>query len=294
VAKRTDRCAAAFLSPGLVSLGKSALPELGLTATTEPLAFGPCKNPWATDRSAGGSSGGAAALVAAGVVPIAHGSDGGGSIRIPASVCGLVGLKPSRGRFDMDGSPLLPVNIAVHGVLSRTVRDTAAFWRAIEAHARPSRMPPVGAAGERPARRQRIAVFVDSPLGHPVDGEVVAAVERAARLLRELGHEVREISCPVPRQVLDDFVSLWAYVAWVQTGMMVVANRLSPSKLEPLTRGFMKKFTGRVAGSLREVKRLRGWAAQYERLFDGFKRRSSGCAPTLPSPACSTPRAPRP
>jgi amidase len=120
-----------FLSLGLVNLGKSSTPEFGLTGTTESLAHGPTHNPWKLGFSTGGSSGGSAALVAAGVVPIAHANDGGGSIRIPASCCGLVGLKPSRGRLiEIEGSKLLPVRLLHQGMLSRTVRDTAAFYHA--------------------------------------------------------------------------------------------------------------------------------------------------------------------
>lgn len=122
-----------FLSTGLFSLGKTSKPEFGLTATTEPLATGPTRNPWNSDFSTGGSSGGSAALVAAGVVPIAHGNDGGGSIRIPASCCGLVGLKQSRDRLvNMEAGRYLPVNILHEGVLTRMVRDTAHFFHAAE------------------------------------------------------------------------------------------------------------------------------------------------------------------
>lgn len=269
VSKRSDPSAKRLDATGLVSLGKSATPEFGLTATTEPTAFGPTHNPWAAGHTPGGSSGGAAALVAAGVVPIAHASDGGGSIRIPASCCGLVGLKATRGRFDMEGSNLLPVNIAVHGVVTRTVRDTVAFWRALEAATPSKKLPPVGAAAERPARRLRVAAFVTSPARAEAEGEVRGAVEKTAALLRELGHEVSEIECPVPRQVGDDFVSLWAYVAWVQSngGLLMIGRGLDKAKLEPLTLGFARKFTERKWGCIGEIRRLRGWTAGFAEVF---------------------------
>lgn len=131
-----------FDGMGFVYLGKSATPEFGLTATTEPLSHGPTRNPWNLGHSTGGSSGGAAALVAAGVVPVAHASDGGGSIRIPASCCGVFGLKASRGRYpapyDVTG---LPIVLSIHGLISRSVRDTAAFVAGME---QPSDMPGVG------------------------------------------------------------------------------------------------------------------------------------------------------
>src|SRR5262249_21923288 len=156
---------------GLVSLGKSATPELGLTGTTEPHAFGPCHNPWNLAHTPGGSSGGAAALVAGGVVPIAQGSDGGGSIRIPASCCGVAGLKPTRGRLDMAGSKLLIVSVAVNGVLTRTVRDTVAFWRAVEAQGCGRGLPPIGEPRRAPEKRLRVLAYVEPPNRGPVDGD---------------------------------------------------------------------------------------------------------------------------
>ena len=144
VSRGTDPIATWIEETGVVTLGKSACPELGLMPTTEPLGRPPCRNPWDPSRSSGGSSGGAATLVAGGVVPIAHGNDGGGSVRIPAASCGLVGLKPSRFRLDMKGSNLLAVNIACEGVVTRTVRDTVAFYAAIESRHAPRRLAPIG------------------------------------------------------------------------------------------------------------------------------------------------------
>lgn len=269
VSRRSDPAVRALEAIGLVSIGKSATPELGMTATTEPLAFGPCRNPWSRERSTGGSSGGAAALVASGVVPIAHGSDGGGSIRIPASCCGLVGLKPSRGRFDMEGSNLLPVNIAVHGVLTRTVRDTVAFWGAIERARPPRGLSPIGDVAPAPARRLRIAVFVDSPIDTTVDAEVGATVERAAALLGELGHEVRPIACPFPAQVVHDFLRLWCFVGWLQakTGRLLIHRGFDATRLEPFTRGFGRSFGGDVRASLAAIRRLRGFTRHYADLI---------------------------
>src|SRR5688572_18318727 len=155
-----------------IVLGKSATPEFGMTATTEPLYRGATRNPWDTSRSPGGSSGGAGALVAAGVVPLAHATDGGGSIRIPAACCGLVGLKRTRGALDMEGSNLLPVNVAVHGCVTRTVRDTIAFHRA---------MSGLGDVAPTPGRALRMGLYVDAPTATPVDPEVQSAVRAAGR-----------------------------------------------------------------------------------------------------------------
>jgi amidase len=262
---RSDETVRALERIGLVSIGKSATPELGMTATTEPLAFGACRNPWSRDRSTGGSSGGAAALVAAGVVPIAHASDGGGSIRIPASCCGLVGLKPSRGRLDMEGSNLLPVNIAVHGVVTRSVRDTVAFWNAIESDRRPRGLPPIGDVAPAPARRLRLGVFAESPIGTPVHEDVRAVVDRAAALCSELGHDVRRIPCPFPGQVVHDFLRLWCFVGWLQaaTGRVLIHRAFDASKLEPFTRGFARSFGKQVRASLASIRRLRGFSRAY-------------------------------
>ncbi len=265
VSRRSDPTVRMFEALGFASIGKSATPELGMTATTEPLAFGPCRNPWNEAHSTGGSSGGAGALVASGVVPIAHASDGGGSIRIPASCCGLVGLKPSRQRLDMEGSNLLPVNIAVHGVLTRTVRDTVAFWNAIERENKASKLAPIGEVAPAPSRRLRLAVFVDSPIGTAVDAEVRATVEETAKLCSELGHDVRTIACPFPAQVVHDFLHLWAFVGFIQAkaGRVLVHRGFDASKLEPFTRGFGLAFKKNAMSAMVAIRRLRGFSRHF-------------------------------
>ena len=284
ISRSSDPTVKLLQRTGLVSLGKSATPEFGLTATTEPLALGPTLNPWNAAHSAGGSSGGAAALVAAGVVPLAHGSDGGGSIRIPAACCGLVGLKPSRGRLDMEGSNLLPVNIAVHGVLTRTVRDTVAFWRALES-LRPTRgLPPVSALQLERSRPLRIGVFVDSALGGPVDPEVVAATRAAAEACQALGHEVRELPTPIARQVLEDFINLWGFVAWAQWrgGRALVHGGFDGAQVEPWTRDFAAMFSSQLGAGLSAIRRLRRFTGTWAGLFEDLDVLVS---PTLAEPA---------
>ena len=153
----------------------------GWTATTERPGGRITRNPWATGYSSGGSSGGTAALVASGALPIAHGNDGGGSIRIPAAACGLVGLKVTRGRLLGDPSTdKLPVQLVVNGVLTRTVRDTAAFLAAAEQHQPARTLPPVGLVEGPGARRLRIGMMVDSPLARATDPQTREAVEAAA------------------------------------------------------------------------------------------------------------------
>ena len=178
---------------GLVPLGKSSLPEFGWSASTEFDEWDPTRNPWDTAFSSGASSGGAAALVASGVVPIAHANDGGGSIRIPAAACGLVGLKPTRGRLAPDvHAAQLPVDVVCNGVLTRTVRDTAHFLAAAEAHRTAPGLPPVGLVEGPSARRLRVGLVLDSLTDPPTDADTRAAVLATAELLTSLGHDVVE------------------------------------------------------------------------------------------------------
>ncbi len=204
VAPHDTYLAAKFRAAGLVVVGRTNTPELGTLPTTEPDAYGPTRNPWDPGRSTGGSSGGSAAAVASGMVPAAHANDGGGSIRIPASECGLVGLKPSRGRtsFGPDlGDPL--AGLAVEGVLTRSVRDTAALLDAI-AGAMPGdpypAPPPVGPYTREvgaPPGRLRIGLLTRPPgAAFTVHPDCRTAADGAARLLASLGHTVEESHPP--------------------------------------------------------------------------------------------------
>ncbi len=274
VSRKTDPIARRFEAVGLVVLGKSATPELGLTATTEPLGKPPCRNPWDPSRSTGGSSGGAACLVASGVVPIAHASDGGGSIRIPAACCGLVGLKPSRSRLDMEGANLLPINIATDGVVTRTVRDTAAFYETLEARSpQPVKLAPL-----------RIGVFVDAPIGTPVSADVRDAVFGAARWCSTLGHHVDEISCPFDAAVIDDFLRYWGFIASLQvrTARVMMHWGWDASKVEPWTHGLMQYFSRDKLAAFHATSRLRGFAQTYAAVMERYDVLVS---PTVAEPA---------
>ncbi len=199
-----------FRDAGFVIVGTTTLPEYGILPVSEARLFGPTRNPWDLQRTPGGSSGGAAAAVAAGMVPVAHGNDGGGSIRIPAACCGLVGLKPSRGRIspapDLGDSPL-----TIDGVLTRTVAETAAILDVLAGYeigdatwAPPPSEPFAAAAGRAPVSadaarggRLRIAATTLPPVANAVVDPVCAgAVAEAAELLRSLGHEVEEVDPP--------------------------------------------------------------------------------------------------
>jgi len=279
VSRKTDRIARTFDEVGFVTLGKSATPELGLTATTEPLEKPPCRNPWDPSRSTGGSSGGAACLVASGVVPIAHASDGGGSIRIPAACCGLVGLKPSRFRLDMEGGNLLPINIATDGVVTRTVRDTVAFYASI-AHGAPR--SPIDVTSK--LAPLRIGVFVDAPIGTPVSPEVRDAVFGAARFCSSLGHVVDEISCPWAGTVIDDFLRYWGFIASLQvrTAPVMMHWGWDSSLVEPWTRGLMQYFSRDKLAAFRATSRLRGFARTYATVMERYDVLVS---PTVAEPA---------
>ncbi|HEY3503904.1 MAG TPA: amidase [Actinocatenispora sp.] len=200
----------ALRAAGTISLGKTATSEYGTTLYTETEAWPPARNPWRTDLSPGGSSGGAAVAVAAGLVPVAHGSDGGGSIRVPAALCGLVGYKPSRGLVPGSGG----FGLASHGPIARTVADAAALLDAMavpapgEPYAPPS-TPPEGsylAALHRPTGRLRIARYTTPPLyDTPVHPDCLAAYERAGALLAGLGHEIVDVPGPYEPDMLVDF-----------------------------------------------------------------------------------------
>jgi amidase len=198
-----------FRSAGLLFVGKTNTPEFGLTPYTEPQLFGPTRNPWNPAYTAGGSSGGSAAGIAAGITPLGTASDGGGSIRIPASNCGLLGLKPSRGRLSLGPQAGEKwAGAVVEGCNSRSVRDTAAFLDAFSGPApgelsyppAPDR-PYLEEIKERPAPL-RIGFSTQHTLGHPVDPECRAAVIHAVRLLQELGHTVEEVPLPFEREDL--------------------------------------------------------------------------------------------
>ena len=269
-AGKSSRFVKQFFSTGLVCLGKTALPEFGLTATTESLAFGTTRNPWHTDYSTGGSSGGSAALVASGVVPIAHGNDGGGSIRIPASCCGLVGLKPSRGRLErVEGSQLMPVNIVYEGVLTRTVRDTATFYYGAEKYRRAHRMPEIGDVKHPGKKRLRIAFFTDLPYGTPAHSEAVHLVFRTGALCEELGHTVREIPCPCDAQMADDFIIYWGMLAFSFRfyGRFIISRGFDRSRLEDWTINLSRLFLKKSFKAPGVIKRLRRFADLYNDIF---------------------------
>ncbi|GGP93442.1 putative amidase AmiC [Streptomyces griseomycini] len=261
-ARRHAPFARQFLSTGVTVLGKTRLPEFGFSPTTEYEDAEPVRNPWHTGHSAGGSSGGSAALVAAGAVPIAHANDGGGSIRIPAAACGLVGLKPTRGRVVANAqSRQLPLDIVTDGVVSRSVRDSAAFLAAAERHWRNPKLPPVGLVEGPSERRLRIGLVLDSPNGVRSDDVTREAVAETARRLEGLGHTVEPVELSIDPSFTQDFLTYWGLLSFL---VGVTGRRLGTDfdrrRMDGLSRGLREEYVRdwrRTPGVIRRLKRTR-------------------------------------
>lgn len=261
-----------FLGAGTTLLGKSRMPEFGFNASTEFAEAEPTRNPWVTEHSAGASSGGAAVLVAAGVVPIAHANDGGGSIRIPAAACGLVGLKPSRGRvIQNERARRMPIDILADGVVSRSVRDTATFLAAAERHWSNPALPPLGLVSGPEKRRLRIGLIIDSPTGVPTCAQTRAAVTDTARTLEKLGHHVDPIDIPIDDTFVQDFVDYWGMLAFVvgTTGRFILDRDFDATKLDGLSRGLLERYRRGLLRTPAILRRLRRVRRDYARLFVG-------------------------
>jgi amidase len=264
---------AQYLRLGVAPIAKTTLPEFGLTASTESTRFGATRNPWSTDRSAGGSSGGSAALVAAGVVPMAHANDGGGSIRIPAACCGLVGLKPSRGRLvDLPELARLPVLLTTQGVLTRTVRDTALYYAEAERLYRNPALPAIGMVVPGRSPRLRVGLVTRSIRGLPVAAETVAAVRAAGLLCEGLGHAVEETGPPAGDEFGPDFLRYWAFLAFAlkNAGGRFYGSGFDGARTEIFTQGLSSLLTRQVAGVPGSLRRLRRLAREHEAAFADY------------------------
>lgn len=276
-----------YLATGLNPLGKTQLSEFGFSAAAEHPRLGAVRNPWNTDHTAAASSSGSAAFVAAGVVPIAHANDGGGSIRIPAACNGLVGLKPSRGRLPLDNDfRQMPVRIVYNGVVTRSVRDTAAFYREAE---RIWPNPKLSAIGDvtGPAKRRLKLAVVTKSIGREATPEVRELTLKTAALLEELGHRVEYIeNPPVPASFADDFLLYWAFLstALVRRGRRVFGPSFDRSRLDNLTLGLDRYASRRLHRLPLAIARL---AASSRRSARFFRSYDALLTPTL---ATETPR----
>lgn len=280
-----------WLDAGAVIFGKTNLPELGLKGISDSAAYGPVGNPWDPARNAGGSSGGSAAMVAAGVVPMAGGNDGGGSLRIPAALCGLFALKPSRGRIG-NGPALGEVwfGACSEGVISRSVRDTALALDLLcgpgpgdpfPAPAVPAR--PWRTLAQQPPGRLRVAFSTASPIGTPVDARAVAAVHDAVALLRSLGHEVEEAA-----PALDGTAVARAYLA-LYFGYAAATLRWArtlgarDAEFELATR--VVATLGEGMGAPEFAAELMGWNTHARTLASFLQRHDLWLTPTVAAPA---------
>ncbi len=262
-----------YLSLGFTVLGKTTLPEFGFNCTTEHQGQPPTRNPWHTGYSCGGSSGGAAALVAAGAVPIAHANDGGGSIRIPAACCGLVGLKTTRGRL-VDGkiARTLPIKIIAEGVLTRTVRDTAYFLAGAERYWRNRKLPPVELVEGPAKRRLKIGLVMHSLTGVSTCSETRTVVQRTAVLLESLGHHVDERPYPISPSFPEDFADYWGFLAFMvsRCGHHNFGKDFDPNQVDDLTRGLAARFRHRSWHLPRALYRLQRTFRQHAKAMQDY------------------------
>lgn len=284
-ARRSSGPAAQFLAQGFALLGKTTLPEFGLTASTEYVDRPATRNPWNTEHSAGASSGGSAALVASGAVPIAHANDGGGSIRIPAAVNGLVGLKPTRCRLlDQPGVRQLPVHLVTEGVVTRAVRDTAHYLAAAERFRPHPALPPIGLVEGPTDRPMRIGIVRHDILGRAVHPETEAVLDSAARTLAAAGHDLSETRLAVDPGFAEDFKTYWALFAVIMSASFTATHPASfrAWKLDPFTRGLARKVLRDPRAVPPAVRRLRTGTALYDAHFTDFDALLS---PVLSHPA---------
>ncbi len=262
-----------YLATGLIPLGKSRLSEYGFSASAEHPRLGAVRSPWSTEHVAGASSAGSAALVASGAVPIAHANDGGGSIRIPAAVNGLVGLKPTRDRIAQDKLMRdMPVRIVADGVVTRSVRDTAAFVREAELIYRNLVLPPVGDI-TRPGRKRLRIGFNTDGVGVGASPEVVDLTLGVVSLLEEMGHRVEEVEPPAPDNFREDFLLYWATLALatVSTGRRKHGKSWDRDRLDNLTLGLAKhaaRNLHRLPGTIRRLRQVPRLSATFYEGYD--------------------------
>jgi amidase/6-aminohexanoate-cyclic-dimer hydrolase len=291
-----ERCKAA----GLVVIGRTNTPELGLTMTTEPVALGVCRNPWNRERSAGGSSGGSAAAVALRIVPFAHATDGGGSIRIPSANCGLVGLKPTRAR-----NPAGPdmgegwSGMATAHCVSVSVRDSAALLDAThgpapgDPYAAPRPERPFHEEVGAPPGSLRIGLVTAGPDGARPHKDCVAAAVEAAKLCGELGHRVEETELKYDTAAFQE--AIWVVIAANVANILklrakLVGREAGPNDAEPLTLAAAKRAAGTPSSEYaRAILTMHGFGRQVARMFEKFDVLLSPVLanPPLPLGRCS-------
>lgn len=269
--KKTDPIAKQIFAQGFLHMGNSSLPEFGFTCSTEFTHLEDTRNPWNTDYSCGGSSGGSAALVAAGVVPLAHTADGGGSTRIPAACCGLVGLKASRGR--VLASELFQqqiVEVAIDGVITRSVRDTAHFYAEAEKYYKNPKLKPIGLVSGPTKKTYKIGFSNNSLKNLKGDAPTEAALLKTVKLLEDLGHQVKMIEVPVKDQFVDDFVYLWEMLAFFTKHLgkpFLFGSFYDKTKLTNLINGLASKYPKNMWRTPAFIYRLKKSYYDYQKFF---------------------------
>lgn len=261
---------------GLVIIGKTNTPEFGFISTTESNFLGAARNPFNTAYHTGGSSGGAAAAVASGMVPFAHASDGGGSIRIPASVCGLVGLKPSRGRL-YTNTPPRGADIAVRLAVTRSVRDTAQILNVSERKDENARFSPVGFVAQPIDTKLKIAFSTKTYMGRDAAPDVTRALEATAKLCADLGHEVETVETHIiGPEFLDHFMNIWASGAHniVSRARMIGLSQgrwIDPYEvLEPWSHGLSELYLKNLAKDDQIIENALRNFAEIEQKYEAF------------------------
>ncbi|HNF49183.1 MAG TPA: amidase [Chitinophagales bacterium] len=284
-AKKNDKIVNQILDiTGAVILGKTSTSEFGLLPCGETLQHGETRNPWNIAYSTGGSSAGAAALVASGVVPFAHASDGGGSIRIPASCCGLIGLKPTRGRNCTSTTEKAPVDVAQDGILARSVRDVALYYSKLTAYSQNKKLPEIGLVTHPGKKRLKIGMFTQSSLGITAQADVENTVEATGKLLEDMGHQVSYISNPFEHKVTRDFLMYWSFLSFASMITEYAANGLDyrHSKTAKFTKQLAAAFPFLSIASFSSIRNLQKHIQDYNTILEDFDVLLS---PTLSHPA---------
>lgn len=270
-AKETAPHVQDFLDLGIVPVFVSTSSEFGFNGVTEPEGGAPTRNPHDPQHTAGGSSGGSAVAVAAGIVPFAHGTDGGGSCRIPAALCGVLGIKPTKRRLTLlDGAEDLPVLINMPGVMARSAEDLSKAMHHLD-RGEVSGMAPLGMVDAAPTKPLRIAYYVD-----PLDGTADPAVRKATLemvdRLRAQGHTVEEIERPYTRTFVNDFLNVYRLIAWGTERKLKKGEATDHTRMETFSKGLAALNLAQVGwAKLVSAARLNGrHTKRYEKVFDDY------------------------
>ena len=286
IIKKNDILVAQFESTGSVILGKSATSEFGFLPSCETLVNGATRNPRNLAYSTGGSSGGAGALVAAGVAPIAHTMDGGGSTRIPASCCGLIGLKPSRGRHVSSPTKKMPIDIVTHGIVSKTVRDSTNYFRSIVNYNVSSKLTKIGTIDVMPKKRLKIGLIHTNPAGIDCHPDVTATTLQTGKICSDLGHHVEIIENPYNENFTMDFIVYYSMMAKLnnQFGKLTYNRSFDAKATENFTKELGYHFSKVMMMAPFSIHRMKNQLIKENR--KAFETYDVILSPVLSAPVC--------